>query len=110
LLLSISDIKWIFANVKKQKCEQTIQLFCDIVFTLVQACCLRGVSIGGRENHWPVARTIFITLLHTVVVFFATILEGGGPLASGQNHLHHAVPHRGGFLYMWGGETIGYSG
>ncbi len=33
---------------------------------------------GGGVNHWLVARTIFIILLHTVVVFSTTMLDGGG--------------------------------
>ena len=56
----------------------------------MQACCLRGVSIGGRENHWPVDRTIFIALLNTMVVLITTMLDkdwGGVPLARGQNYL-----------------------
>jgi hypothetical protein len=47
-----------------------------------------------------VDRTICTTLLHIVVVFFTTMLDGGGDhWPSGQNHLHHTAPHRGGVLH-----------
>jgi hypothetical protein len=77
-------------------------------------------SGGVLHNHvrgggqWPVDRTIFITLLHTVVVLFTTMLEGGGGLGerttdqSPEPSSSHCSTHHGGVLHTHGrrGGTI----